>query len=379
MGGNFTVYFVDDALVERRMIEAAFSDVYKVVSFATASECLARLADEKPDLFLLDVDMPEIDGYELCKRIRECPSCEELPVIFLSGRDDLDSRLAGYDAGGSDYLVKPFQLAELKQKLELARQFAEEKRTLRVQLNDSDRLASLVLSNLDEYAVLVGFLRSLNGCAAFSDVNDALLSMLDAYRLEGAVQIRLPAEELTVDRNGRSSPLTAAIINHVRSMGAIAEFKSRAVFNYERVSLLITNMPVDDPELCGRLRDHLAIAVETAMAKVAGMLSRQENADTRDEIAALAKLITEKAAELNEKYRLAHLSATRIVEMLIDELDEEFVNLGLRECQEDSIAALIKTGTGQLLDALNFKSDTEKALGDVTARLQQIICRGVVP
>ena len=108
MDSDFTIYFVDDAIVERRMIEVAFGRLYNVVSFASPSECLTRVHEQVPDMFLLDVDMPEMDGYELCKRIRECPTCEDLPVVFLSARDDLDSRLAGYDAGGNDYIVKPF-------------------------------------------------------------------------------------------------------------------------------------------------------------------------------------------------------------------------------------------------------------------------------
>lgn len=378
MDSDFTIYFVDDAIVERRMIEVAFGRLYNVVSFASPSECLTRVHEQVPDMFLLDVDMPEMDGYELCKRIRECPTCEDLPVVFLSARDDLDSRLAGYDAGGNDYIVKPFQLAELKQKLELSRQMAEEKRSLKSQLNESDKLASLVLSNLDEYAVLVSFLRSLNSCEIYPDITDALLDMLDAYRLDGAVQIRLPLVHLTRDRNGRSSPLIASIISHVKSMGSIAEFKSRVVFNYERVSLLVTNMPVDDAELRGRLRDHLAIAVETTMAKVSSMLSKQENAETRDEIAALSKLVAEKTGEFNEKYRQAHVEATKIVQALIEEMDEEFVNLGLREFQEESLSALIQHRAEKLLATLNFRADTEKALGELTTQLEQIIYRGVV-
>jgi hypothetical protein len=118
--------------------------------------------------------------------------------------DDLESRVAGYDAGGNDFSVKPYKLAILKQKVEVLRRMAEEKQALQSQLDESDMLTSLVLSNLDEYAVLVKFLRSLNSCEAYSDVAEA---MLKSFQLKGAVQFRLPGFEMTLNHEGEASPL----------------------------------------------------------------------------------------------------------------------------------------------------------------------------
>jgi CheY-like chemotaxis protein len=303
----------------------------------------------------------------LCRRIKEQTAA--VPVLFISGLNDLESRLAGYDAGGDDFIAKPYKLAELKQKVEVLRRMAEENAVLRSKLDESDMLTSIVLSNLDEYAVLVKFLRSLNTCEQHSDVADAILSMFKSFRLNGALQLRLPQLELTLDHAGKHCPLTASIITHVRSLGCIAEFKNRAVFNFGRVSVLISNMPLNDPDLCGRLRDHLAIAVETVDAKLLSLQARQENSQTKDEIAVLLQSLGRAIHDFNDRYEKARFQSSQTKCLMFDELNSEFVSLGMREIQENCIKAIIESRTDQLVDLFDFSGETENTLRDLSARL----------
>ncbi|MGQ9926509.1 MAG: response regulator transcription factor [Chloroflexaceae bacterium] len=67
-----------------------------------------------PDLIILDVSMPHMDGLTLCRTLRRDPGLAEVPVLFLTGRDMIDDRLRGFEVGGDDYMVKPFDLRELK-------------------------------------------------------------------------------------------------------------------------------------------------------------------------------------------------------------------------------------------------------------------------
>src|SRR5687768_16682549 len=90
------------ALLQTRLASAGYS----VVSFATGREAISALAQETPDLVLLDVMLPGLDGFEVCKHIaRQHP---DVPVVFLTARDEVDDRLAGFEAGARDYIVKPF-------------------------------------------------------------------------------------------------------------------------------------------------------------------------------------------------------------------------------------------------------------------------------
>ena len=372
MDSGYTIFFVDDVEVSRRLIESTLGQLYDVETFASGQACLDRLAVKTPDLFLLDVDMPEMDGYTLCRHIKERAGIGGSPVIFISGLDDLESRLAGYDAGGEDFIVKPYKLAELKQKVAVLRRLGEEKSSLRSRAHETDLLASQVLSNLEEYSVLVGFLRSLNSRTRISEVAEAILTMLKAYHLIGSLQFRLPGSELTLDHSGEASPLEASIISHVRTLGDISSFRNRAAFNFGRASVLINNMPLEDPERCARLRDHLAIAVETVDAKISTLLSEQDNKATKADIGSLLHDFDSALRAFGEKYRQARFQGIEAMRLLAAELDVEFASLGMQEAQEERITRVIQARSDQLVESLDIGAQIEQAFGGLSTRLQRI-------
>ena len=369
MDSEYTLYIVDDVEAGRRVLESAFGQDYHVESFESGAACLARVEKSPPDLFLLDVDMPEMDGYTLCRHLKNQANTREVPVIFISGLDDLESRLAGYDVGGDDYIVKPYKLALLKQKVEVLRRVGEGKKALKNRLEESDILASLVMSNLDEYAVLIKFLRSLNSCEQYSDLTEAILAMISSYQLKGAVQFRLPESDLTINIDGDAAPLEASILRQISTQESIVSFKSRTAFNFGRVTLLVNNMPLADPELCGRLRDHLAIAAETLESKVTAMLTRQENTSTKAEIADLLRSLDGAIRDGNEKYARARIQSADAIQSLMTSLDVEFLRLGMLESQEFKLKEMLENTMDQLIDIYDFSTETAKTLADLSARL----------
>ncbi|MEO0470727.1 MAG: response regulator transcription factor, partial [Bacteroidota bacterium] len=82
---------------------------YRVVKAMDGEEAIELASKEKPDLILLDIMMPKIDGIETCRRIRELPNMQEVYVVFLTARSEEYSELAGFDAGADDYISKPIK------------------------------------------------------------------------------------------------------------------------------------------------------------------------------------------------------------------------------------------------------------------------------
>jgi two-component system, OmpR family, response regulator MprA len=111
-----SVMVVDDEPGVRAALERALRiERYDVRLAGDGAEALALLADGSPDAIVLDVAMPEIDGLEVCRRLRAAG--DRTPVLMLTARDAVDDRVAGLDAGADDYLVKPFALRELQARL----------------------------------------------------------------------------------------------------------------------------------------------------------------------------------------------------------------------------------------------------------------------
>jgi len=98
---------IDDNLNNCTLLECLLEDKYKHQSVCSGQEGLDKAAEGGIDLVLLDVDMPEMDGYEVCKILKANPATASIPIIFVSARTQADSRLLGYEAGGDEYLTKP--------------------------------------------------------------------------------------------------------------------------------------------------------------------------------------------------------------------------------------------------------------------------------
>jgi two-component system, OmpR family, response regulator MprA len=122
----------DDPAVSAALERALRLEGYEVETAADGSKGLEALALDPPDAVVLDLGLPDIDGLEVCKRMRAAKN--DTPVLMLTARDAVNDRVQGLDAGADDYLVKPFALAELLARLRalLRRRTAEDGEVLRL-------------------------------------------------------------------------------------------------------------------------------------------------------------------------------------------------------------------------------------------------------
>ena len=108
------ILIVDDAKANVDMLVEALRGEYKL-SVALSGESALRIIEKTPlDLVLLDIVMPGMDGYEVCRRLRASPLTQELPVMFLSALEDVGNKTLGFEVGANDYLTKPFEILEVK-------------------------------------------------------------------------------------------------------------------------------------------------------------------------------------------------------------------------------------------------------------------------
>lgn len=129
----------DDEKITSMLRRSLAFEGYRVNTANRGQEGLALIMEEEPDLIILDIMMPGIDGWEMCRRIRES-GCES-PILMLTAKDEVESRVKGLDLGADDYVVKPFALEEL-----LARLRAMLRRHKRG--TEQDRMHELVYENL---------------------------------------------------------------------------------------------------------------------------------------------------------------------------------------------------------------------------------------
>lgn len=104
------ILVVDDEELNREILVAALGPLYDIETAAGGYEAITKILRKMPDLVLLDVMMPDLDGFETCRNIKKDEAYAQLPIIFLSAMDTPADELKGLEAGGIDYLAKPVNI-----------------------------------------------------------------------------------------------------------------------------------------------------------------------------------------------------------------------------------------------------------------------------
>jgi sigma-B regulation protein RsbU (phosphoserine phosphatase) len=108
------VLIVDDVKANVDVLVRALTGDYKLSVAIGGTQALDAVARNPPDLVLLDIVMPDIDGYEICRKLRAAEATRELPIMFLSSLEDVHDKARGFEVGANDYLTKPFEILEVK-------------------------------------------------------------------------------------------------------------------------------------------------------------------------------------------------------------------------------------------------------------------------
>lgn len=102
-----TILIVDDEPANLAILEGILASSYTLVTARNGAEALSAIVKHKPSLVLLDVGLPDIDGYALCRQIRQIDTANDVQVIFVTAYSDAEHEAAGFEAGGVDYIIKP--------------------------------------------------------------------------------------------------------------------------------------------------------------------------------------------------------------------------------------------------------------------------------
>jgi CheY-like chemotaxis protein len=367
------VLVVDDDEVTREMVVSAMEESCRMAAAASGEDALRALAEGLPDVVLLDIEMdPGIDGYETCRRIKANDATSAVPVIFVSGRDRIEDRLKGYEAGGDDYIVKPFDPQELEAKLIRLFETIAERASLKQMAQYAGSTAMTAMTSMGEMGSLLEAMKSFGTCVDYRGLADAMLAGLALYGLRGTAQIRSGDSVLTRDAGGEASALEASIIAHMASMERITQFKSRMSITYKRVSLLVHNMPTEDPDRCGRLRDHLAMLAEGADARAEAIAATAESQRRGSTINRAVARITATLSDIDRAQREQQVATRLAVENITDRMQLAYVSVAMTTAQEDFMNETLHAGLNQLLDSHTDVSGLQDQLSSIVKELKEM-------
>lgn len=345
----------DDDIAAYLATEVLSSDytVHRVIDGAAA---LSFVAETLPDLVLLDVLMPGLSGYEVCRVLRNDSSVGDVPIIFLSGKVSEEDRLAGYEAGGDDYLTKPVIAGELRSKVKLAINHYAERRRLKSDIHSAFSTAMIAMSSATEMEAVLQFLRTGLHCQDYAALCHALLNVTTACALETSVQIRGQQGVVSFNAKGPCSPLEESVLNTLSAQGSTFAIRSYVSFSHDHVTLIVKNMPNAEmePDRSGgyQAKTHnlsqlsnpeqlLAMLAEETNARVLALddqiMLRQLIANTKDTL-----------HDLDQRNKTQQEQLDAILHGFRIQLESLFQTLELTEPQEEKLTALAQQTVDQV-------------------------------
>ena len=359
------ILVVDDEPLNIEIMREYLEERFQNIEYVTnGMECLDKLKSYLPDVVLLDVSMPMMDGYEVCRKIKENSEYQSVSVIFVSARGTPEERMAGFQAGGDDYIVKPFEEKELMQKLERTLDFRNDISELKTRLDDAENTAFEAMMGNAEIGYVVQYLDQLFELSSPEEIARSTLALMNTLELGCAIRVVSSKEVIYQSHKGAVAPLERDLLDVLKDKGRMYHFENRSQFNYPCISLLVKNMPVNDETKYGRIKDIVPIALNGANTCIKSLIYRQSAKDKVNIQKAIAT-INQSSDTVVASINSVNSDTKQVLEKLNAVLEHSVPFMGLEDDQE----ALISNATDEVINTVRQALSSLEAM---TLEMQKI-------
>ncbi len=265
------VLAIDDDKLVHKIIEDALAESCNLIHAKNGDEGLRLAHKYQPDIILLDVEMPGLNGFEVCEKLKKSPDTLEIPVMFLSSRTDISERMRGYNSGAADYIVKPFNREELLARINVLDEYRQVSQRLKQDIEQAQMTAEIAMTDSGDMGRIMRYVGQSYHAHDLDTLSEFFFEFFIPLKLEVAVAFWHQQGEVFKSAEGAIQPIEQELLEQNRDGNRFVDFGRRTIINYPKVSLLIKNMPIDDSGMYGRYKDLLPHILEATNAKIHDM------------------------------------------------------------------------------------------------------------
>lgn len=361
-----TVMIVDDVESNRMLLKMILEDDYKIIESASGADCLDKLKANLPDIVLLDVNMPGMTGYEVCTEIRKNKTTSTIPVVFISAMDNVEERLAGFEAGGNDYITKPIDPEHVMDRVKHFIEHRAEANQAKADATTAMQVAMEAMTSSSELGQIIEFVKSAQTIGSLEGIGKKFCEIARNFGLNATALIH---GSNPIYINCSPDSMEGRVLNKFKnSSERIVSIGVRTMINSDDMGILIGNMPIEDESRYGRLKDHLAVLSSICEGRLQTIKSELSVKNQRKDILTrVIKMTKEQVQSFSEKLQSHDNSTRQIMLDMIVELAAKLFNLGLDEDQEQQLMNLAYE-TSERLEKM--KGNTKKLEGELSVILE---------
>ena len=293
---------------------------------------------------------------------------QEIPIVLLSDDDALDTKLEAFELGVDDYVVGNVSDDELVARLNksIFHKIASEQ--LHSQVDVANKMAFMAMSNTSDLGVNIQFLLDSVNCSNVDQLGQMLFQSLNNYGLKCSLQIRGRYETKNMEPSGLAKDLEAHLLSELKDAGRYYDFGKRTVMNYNRVSLLVKNMPIDDETKYGAIKDNVFSLLQGVDARMETLDSQRTLQEERELMEMLTQRMQSIFVDIDDSYQGIIKEIAGIVDEMAERVSESVMDMAITEKQENILEGIVEKGVcdTNLVFNRGLKMDNE---------LQQLIDR----
>lgn len=371
---SYSILLIDDDEVNHDIAKTMLGETHEYFSAYNGEEALALFNERKYDAILLDVVMPGMNGYEVCKAIRNAPSNSQTPVLFVSSKDDVEDKLEGFKAGGDDYITKPFDVEELSFRIERLVKYSSEIDTLKVSCEVAEEVTMTAITSCSELGLCLEFIENSYQCNTLSDLSTAILTTCQNLHLHASVQLGLLGEFRDFSNCGAINPLESELLKKGRDSKTVINIEKRSFFNSAYCSLLIKNMPIDDEEKYGRFNDILALVVRGADARLKSLETNIKAIQAKNKgLRELSQVASKDLEDIELVFKNYNSACQELVERLIFDVEDSMMSFGVSDAQEQTLRETLDSAKDDLQQIQEHSEDMSATFNDFFIKLDKLI------
>jgi len=363
---KYTILAVDDEVINLEILHELLDDHYKIITATDGQACLEIVNDSNPDLILMDVNMPRLDGIDTCKKLKADSSTASIPIIFVSALASHQEKMTGYKAGGEDYISKPFDGDELFAKIALTLSASAAIAEYEKSSSETMNMAMTALSTAGNVGTALQFSNASLGSKTADELAELLMEYYAIYGL--IVSIRYVQENKVkfYSHSDTISDVEKKLMNQANEQGRFIDFGRRTLVNYERISVLIKNMPVENEQKYGEMKDNLGFIGDAAEARATSI----EVEKALNTIIISSKEIL---SEINLEYKENAGKNDSILALLHREMSEAFHFLEMRTEDEDSLISILVSAEQKSKSLYQNGLDIEEKIARLMCDIDSVI------
>ncbi|MCB1802899.1 MAG: response regulator [Gammaproteobacteria bacterium] len=359
--GTADILAIDDDKISHKMIRRALEPSgYDPRPAFTGEEGLAAALENPPDVILLDVEMPGMNGYDVCTQLRQHDATRDVPVIFLSSHSSLRERMQGYEVGADDYLVKPFEPENLLARINVLQRFRIQRSELLSRYEAAKETAMIAMTGTSELGMAMQFLERSHSLSTTEDLANALFEVTRNLELSCCLFVCVDGEQQWFADGEGIRPLEQELVTMSDRAQRFVDFGARTIINYQHLSLLVRNMPVQDMQRYGRTKDLLPLLLSSVDTRIGNLHAEQAMMQQSHELLAAFGRIRSSFYHFARNLIDSQEQSDRLLRDMLQELNQDFLRMGLEEDQEAYVLNRIDVAIEEAIE----KIDASDALRD---------------